>query len=194
MARRQPRVRDTKDRILSAAQQVFAERGFSASSVDEIAVRANVTKGAVYYYFTDKADLARDLQRKLWDHLAAAGMEAFDADLSVTENLKRCFGAYLDALLKLSDAQAFLLEGWRVAPLDLSGQSVQDGAAKPVRKLIEQGIASGELAAMDGEAAAQVIVGVFEEATRHILTTGDPGPTLEVVHRLLDGLAVRPIR
>jgi AcrR family transcriptional regulator len=46
-----------RERLLDAAAAVFAERGYRAASVDEIAARAGVTKGAVYWNFEGKEDL-----------------------------------------------------------------------------------------------------------------------------------------
>ncbi len=78
MSRRDPVVRDTKQRILDAAVEVFGERGYRGASVDDVAVAAGVTKGAVYYYFTDKDDLARDLQSVLWGQLAQDALAVYD--------------------------------------------------------------------------------------------------------------------
>src|SRR5687767_12383789 len=47
----------TRERLLDAAAEVFAERGFAGASIDEIAVRAGHTKGAVYSNFEGKDDL-----------------------------------------------------------------------------------------------------------------------------------------
>jgi AcrR family transcriptional regulator len=46
-----------RERLLDAAAQVFAERGYRAASVEEIATAAGVTKGAVYWSFKGKEDL-----------------------------------------------------------------------------------------------------------------------------------------
>lgn len=54
MARRNPKPRDSKERILAAALALFGERGYGNTSIDEIAARADLTKGALYYYFADK--------------------------------------------------------------------------------------------------------------------------------------------
>ena len=45
--------------IVAAALSVFAERGFAAAKLDEIAARAGVSKGALYLYFETKEDLFR---------------------------------------------------------------------------------------------------------------------------------------
>jgi AcrR family transcriptional regulator len=48
----------TRARVLEAADAVFAERGFHAARLEEIAGRAGYTRGAVYSNFKDKNDLA----------------------------------------------------------------------------------------------------------------------------------------
>src|ERR1700727_2982822 len=45
--------------IIEAALSVFAETGFAAAKLDEIARRAGVSKGALYLYFETKEDLFR---------------------------------------------------------------------------------------------------------------------------------------
>lgn len=47
----------TKARILSVAQQMFAELGFDKARVDGIAEKANVNKALIYYYFKSKQDI-----------------------------------------------------------------------------------------------------------------------------------------
>src|SRR5437016_6311847 len=61
MAKPQPRWRRRKDdrpaEILAAALDCFAERGFAATRLDDIARRAGVTRGTLYLYFQSKEDL-----------------------------------------------------------------------------------------------------------------------------------------
>jgi TetR/AcrR family acrAB operon transcriptional repressor len=47
----------TRSRILEAAGQVFARKGFRAASLDEVAAAAGLTKGAIYWHFRSKNDL-----------------------------------------------------------------------------------------------------------------------------------------
>jgi AcrR family transcriptional regulator len=51
------RKQQTREYLLEAAAQVFAERGFSGATLDEVAARAGFTKGAVYSNFKSKDDL-----------------------------------------------------------------------------------------------------------------------------------------
>ena len=59
--------RNTKEKILTAAREVFATKGFDGCSVDEIAARAGVNKASLYYHFGGKASL---YDKVLTDNLA----------------------------------------------------------------------------------------------------------------------------
>lgn len=51
----------TRQAILEAALDVFSEKGFAKTTFDEIALKAGFTKGAIYWYFRNKADLVSAL-------------------------------------------------------------------------------------------------------------------------------------
>jgi AcrR family transcriptional regulator len=59
----QRRSEDRPREICNAALEVFAEKGFAAAKLDEIARRAGVSKGTLYLYFTDKQELFRAVVR-----------------------------------------------------------------------------------------------------------------------------------
>ncbi len=54
---------DAKEKIVSSAIRLFAEKGFDATSVDEIANLAGVNKAMIYYYFSSKYGLLNSLIR-----------------------------------------------------------------------------------------------------------------------------------
>jgi AcrR family transcriptional regulator len=86
-------------KVVHAAQQLFAERGYASVSVDEIAAAAGCTKGAVYHSFKDKRDLFRAACMLVLDRIVgqieAATMEdvAHSVDEIVTGGDK-LFDAY----------------------------------------------------------------------------------------------------
>ena len=56
----------TRDRLLDAAEQVFYERGVSGASLADVANRAGLTRGAVYWHFKDKLDLFGAVVQRVW--------------------------------------------------------------------------------------------------------------------------------
>lgn len=55
---------NTEERILEAATEIFALQGYDATSVDEIAKRANVSKPLIYYYFKSKKNILEELIKR----------------------------------------------------------------------------------------------------------------------------------
>jgi len=189
MARRNPRVVDTKQRILDAALALFAEHGYHNVSADEIATRAGVTTGALYYYFSDTADLARDLAQQLLERLETDARHALDPEQDTILNLKRGFDAFLNRLHHLPEARFFLRDCRAIPALNIDGDEKRAGSVTLIRWLIERGISRGELTPVDADALAHVLIGACAEATLHVLDTGRADGAVEVVHRFIDGLA-----
>ncbi|BBK45446.1 TetR family transcriptional regulator [Allostella vacuolata] len=52
-----------RDAILEAAAAAFTERGYTATTIDDIADRLGATKGRVYHYYRSKADIFLDIHR-----------------------------------------------------------------------------------------------------------------------------------
>src|ERR1700739_4507230 len=50
--------------LLAAALDLFVERGYAATRLDDIATRAGVSKGTLYLYFTNKEDLFKAVVRE----------------------------------------------------------------------------------------------------------------------------------
>ncbi|MFJ5214974.1 TetR/AcrR family transcriptional regulator [Streptomyces sp. NPDC088354] len=68
----------TRQKLFQAAVTLIAEQGFSATTVDEIAERAGVAKGTVYYNFTSKNELFEELLRHGVGLLTTSLQEAGD--------------------------------------------------------------------------------------------------------------------
>ena len=67
---------DTKATILDAAVELFAARGVSATSMEDVAEHAGIAKGSLYYNFTSKAGLVAALLERSVERLGAAIAEA----------------------------------------------------------------------------------------------------------------------
>jgi AcrR family transcriptional regulator len=96
----------TRERLVDAAARVFARKGFVATSLDEVAEEAGLTKGAVYSNFQNKEELVRavleerletPLRRIAWDVQAEGNLEE-DA-VRASEELGTVLDKARDALL-----------------------------------------------------------------------------------------------
>jgi TetR/AcrR family transcriptional regulator, mexJK operon transcriptional repressor len=104
-----PRITRSRVLIMSAAAQVFLERGYPGTSVDDVAAAAGVSKRTVYNVFTDKEGLFRAI---IGDAIATA--ERFSAQFAATTTETTDAAA---ALTTLARELARLVLGGRVVPL-----------------------------------------------------------------------------
>ncbi|HET9663349.1 MAG TPA: TetR family transcriptional regulator [Burkholderiales bacterium] len=69
----------TKDRILGAAEELFAQFGFSGTSLRQVTSRADVNIAAVNYHFGSKENLVNEVFRRRMDDMTAHRLQALKA-------------------------------------------------------------------------------------------------------------------
>ena len=115
------RSESTRQAILGAARELFADRGYEATPIDEVARRAGVSKGALYHHYRDKAEVLAAVYEELERGLAAQLAASVAGIADPVEMLRTGCQAFLDACLDpvvrriaLVDAPAGLgWERWR---------------------------------------------------------------------------------
>jgi TetR/AcrR family transcriptional repressor of uid operon len=156
--RRAPEV--SRDAILDAALRCFAKRGYHETSVDDIAARARLSKGAIYWHFAGK----RELFLALIDRFAADASPLLESVRDAPdwrEGLHRLFGgiaAYLDEglpLFKLS--LEFIAQSGRDPEVRALFESSQRKAAEVARAQIARGVEEGTLRPVSASAVALII-------------------------------------
>jgi AcrR family transcriptional regulator len=79
----------TRKQILNASLNLFSERGFHATTVDAIVVRAKLTKGAFYHHFDSKEDLLRQIHSEYASEMLSGAREVDSAtDLEPIDQLR----------------------------------------------------------------------------------------------------------
>ena len=88
----------TKDAILQAAIDVFVDKGFVRSSLEQIAQQAQVTRGAIYWHFKNKHHIFEALQEKLYQPLTSSIFEDLqkNCDDSLQQLEKLCIKLLVD--------------------------------------------------------------------------------------------------
>jgi AcrR family transcriptional regulator len=87
----------SQSKILDAAEEVFAEKGFDGSRVDEIALKAGVNKALLYYYFDSKDDLLKALiQKNITETGEVLEKEFQDIDFSNNDSM----GKFIDKIIE----------------------------------------------------------------------------------------------
>jgi TetR/AcrR family transcriptional regulator, cholesterol catabolism regulator len=159
---RSRRREDTRQRLFEAAVELIAEQGFSATTVDDIAERAGVAKGTVYYNFPSKTALFEDLLRH--------GVGLLTADFRAAVAGKPP-GAAVSALVRAqleyirqyrSFAQLLLSEMWRTnREWQQTLKLLREEAIGVIADVLQSGVDSGEFAAdLDVRLSSSALFGV----------------------------------
>jgi AcrR family transcriptional regulator len=119
-----------RERILAAAEELFAEFGFDATPTSKIAARAGVPKGLVHYYFQRKPDLLGALVERLPDEQVEPERVVVPGD--VAASLRRLV-AELDARMRASYLLSHLL--WREADTHIA---VREALQQRFGKVVDQ--------------------------------------------------------
>lgn len=190
MGRRTTRTRATHDRLKTAAVDVFATRGYGVSGVDHIVEQAGTTRGAFYYYFSSKADVARDLQEELWGAAARQAYEASDPEADFLTNVRRGLEAYLAALKNLGAERAFLQEGFAEPSLAMFDGEGRKWGAHYVRDVLVNAMDKGQLPRQDPDTATALLVEALQALTLAALNGDDVTDAFRVVDGLNEALTM----
>lgn len=87
---------DASTKILDAADALFGELGFDATTTRQIAERAGVNKALIHYHFTSKDELLARLLDRYYERLSAVLRQSVEVD---EEDLRRLFRDLIDAYL-----------------------------------------------------------------------------------------------
>lgn len=157
--------------ILAAAEQVFLDRGFEGSSLDEVARRAGASKATIYAYFENKVGLFRTiLTAKLNGVFASA--ESADRIPASTEDALRALGtSFLTLLLSpiaIKFYRVMVSQGTEFP--DLAATWFENGPCRAIASLaamLRARAAQGEIVVPDPEHSAEFFL-MMLRGTLHI--------------------------
>ncbi|MFI1656925.1 TetR/AcrR family transcriptional regulator [Streptomyces sp. NPDC020472] len=157
----------TRTKLYEAAVTLIAEQGFSATTVDEIAERAGVAKGTVYYNFKSKTELFEELLRHgvslLTASLRAAAEETAERGGSRVDALDAMIRAGLVFIDRYpAFTQLYVAELWRTnRAWNSTLLVVRQEAVAVVEGVLREGVAAGELSEeIDVQLTAAALVGM----------------------------------
>ena len=141
----------TRDRILAAAAEVFAERGYEGAAVSDIARRAGFTTGAIYGRFRDKAEILLEVVRGVLESQQEAAVMAAS---SVTgDGVPARFGELVAEFVDpgRASSRALVLEAHVAARRDQAVgellRTFQSERLEALRSLVADAQKAGEVAA-----------------------------------------------
>ena len=85
-----------REKILLAAQELFSEKGFHETTVEEIARQANVAKGTVYIYFDSKEQLFKEVIKSGFKELKRKTEEKIESTSKPLKKIKLIVETYFN--------------------------------------------------------------------------------------------------
>jgi len=173
-----------RKQLLDVALQVFADRGFHPTSMNDLAEAAGVTKPVLYQHFGSKRELYVELLEEVGERLRAAiGKATSEAD-SPRAQVERGFAAYFRFVAEHQAAFMVLFGGGtrRDEEFAAFGLRVEEAIADTVAGLID-------VPGLDADTRrllAHGIVGLAEATSRHWLREGHAGDPDELASRVAE--------
>jgi AcrR family transcriptional regulator len=195
---RAEQVAQTRTALLSAGRRLFGERGFAATSVEDVAHEARVTTGALYHHFPTKTVLFESVFEEIHAELLNdSASAALSAEVGV-EQLLRGSEVFLDAVLRPDVARILVIDAPSVLGLARFTELDERYAVAATTFVIQAAVDAGALEVDDPETLARLWMGVLTRGGMLIAGSDDPVKTRDEVARtmsgMLAGLAPRPRR
>ena len=156
------RAADRPREILDAALTVFVEKGFAAAKLDDVAVAAGISKGLLYRYFDNKAELFKEVIRQalvttirdVGDRARASGNAVAALDMFLEQMIAIANDPRRSAIPKLIISESGSFPELAMFYLEeVIGPGLQQLAG-----LVGRGVESGEFRKVDPELAAKSII------------------------------------
>jgi len=164
---------DTKEKIISAAIEVFAEKGKHGARMEQIAAKAGVNKAMLYYYYSSKDNLFYEVLKSIIQNISQHMFSTFHlsiaSDRSPIERVKRIVNAHFEAFSQNSNFAKIALQALANEPHAIRSiiKNIKDNAGgtdtTPVenfRSIFEEGISRKELRNIDPKQVLISIIGM----------------------------------
>ena len=174
----------TRQALLQAARELFGERGYAATSLDEVAQAAKVTKGALYHHYSGKQELFgavyEQVKREVSERAATAFLEP-----DPWEDLCAGCEAMLDAHLDPTVRRILLHDAQAVLDADTIRRVENRYGAVVLRGALRRAIRAGVIQPLPLKTLALMLTGAILEGCMDIAHAEDPKQAREDVGNVL---------
>ena len=151
----------TKRKIFETSMKLFAQKGYDATSIEEITAMVGVAKGTLYYHFSSKEEI--------FDFLVEEGMKLLQNSIdikiaeldSAVDKLRAVILIQIKIIAKYEDFMTIVLSQiWGHEPRNIMCKNKVIEYIKTIEELVKEGIEKGEIIQGDPEIIASGIFGL----------------------------------
>lgn len=154
----------TRGELIKAAYQLFGRRGYANVSIDQIAARAGVTKGACYHHFRDKRELFQQVLVNIEEKLAQSIQKAISKTDDPIVQLVDGSRIFLDACLDPAQRQIGLIDAPSVLGWRKRRQIDMNNGLGIMISILERAMEKGVIKRQPAKPLAHLILGAALEA------------------------------
>ncbi|AEH08674.1 MULTISPECIES: TetR/AcrR family transcriptional regulator [Protofrankia] len=191
----------TRQALMAAARLRFGTQGYAATGTEEIVADAQVTRGALYHHFRDKADLfgavMEQVALEVAEQLVTTELKRAtdESDTDAWEQLRAGFQSFLDICTDSDFQRIVLVDGPAVLGHDAWDVLVERYGYRLLAEWLTRAIEEGRIDPLPVMPLTRVLAAVLSEASLLIGRAGDPAQARreagEVLDRLLVGLEAK---
>ena len=184
---------ETRERILEAAEAVFADHGYHDALVDEIGRRTSLSKGGLYFHFPSKEGLFFAVLDRLATRLVDRADRAASGNGRALERAELALRAVLSSLSrKRRLARLVVVQGYSMGnQFERKRAQIFDRFAEVIEARLREAVENGETRQIDPAMTARIWLGAVNELVIHWLFNGGQSPAQrsdEIAETLIEGL------
>jgi AcrR family transcriptional regulator len=177
----------TRQLLVSTARELFTERGYQATSVEEIIQRAGVARGALYHHFSGKDALFRAVYDEVQAETASAVVAAALAGPEPWAGVRAGLSAFLDACLEPAFRRVVVLDSVPVLAQDVWEGGIEH-TELPMLRTVLTPLVEAFLPGLAVEPLVHVALGGLYGAALYIARSPQPVDARAEVDAVLDTL------
>lgn len=157
-------IQGTKKHVIEVARQLFSEYSYLGVSMSNIAKKLNITKAALYYHFTGKTEIYKEVLDEVFNNLNSSISQAFD-EKTTEKKLQKLIRNYLDFGIKEKNFIKALISKLPPANPQIKKHIIQsrEQTVNLIQPLIEEIIRSKKLAQkVNSELATSLLTGMMD--------------------------------
>ena len=170
------RTEATRGRLITTARRLFAERGFAATSTEEILSEAAVSRGALYHHFPSKTDLFQATFEQVEDELTERILQgaSIGGETDPIRILQLGFDAFLEQCVNPEVQRIVMLDGPTVLGWDLWHELDERYGFGTIKAVLTVAADIGRIEPSTVEPLAHLLLGAIMQAGMVVARAEDP--------------------
>jgi AcrR family transcriptional regulator len=184
------RTEATRGRLIATARRLFAEKGFAATSTEEILGEARVSRGALYHHFPSKTDLFQATFEAVEDELTAGVLQVAigSGETDPIRILEIGFDAFLDQCTNPEVQRIVMLDGPTVLGWDRWHELDERYAFGTIKTVLTLAAETGRIQQSAIDPLSHLLLGAVMQAGMVVARADDPLAAKKAMTETFSGL------